>query len=65
MELITSLLDLILHIDKHLQAFVTQYGTWVYVLIFAIVFTETGVVVMPFLPGIRCCLSLARCAGWG
>jgi membrane-associated protein len=51
MELITSLLDLILHIDKHLQAFVTQYGTWVYVLIFAIVFTETGVVVMPFLPG--------------
>jgi membrane-associated protein len=51
MELITALLDLILHIDKHLQAFVTQYGTWVYVLIFAIVFTETGVVVMPFLPG--------------
>jgi membrane-associated protein len=51
MELITTLLDLILHIDKHLQAFVTQYGTWVYVLLFAIVFTETGVVVMPFLPG--------------
>jgi membrane-associated protein len=51
MELITYLLDLILHIDKHLQAFVTQYGTWVYVLIFAIVFTETGLVVMPFLPG--------------
>ncbi len=51
MELITYLLDLILHIDKHLQAFVTQYGTWVYVLLFLIVFTETGVVVMPFLPG--------------
>jgi membrane-associated protein len=51
MELITYLIDLILHIDKHLQAFVTQYGTWVYVLIFAIVFTETGLVVMPFLPG--------------
>jgi membrane-associated protein len=51
MELITYLLDLILHIDKHLQAFVTQYGTWVYVLLFVIVFTETGVVVMPFLPG--------------
>jgi membrane-associated protein len=51
MELITTLLDLILHIDKHLQAVVTQYGTWVYVLLFAIVFTETGVVVMPFLPG--------------
>jgi membrane-associated protein len=51
MELFTYLLDLILHIDKHLQAFVTQYGTWVYVLLFVIVFTETGVVVMPFLPG--------------
>lgn len=51
MELITYLLDFILHIDKHLQAFVTQYGPWVYVLLFAIVFTETGVVVMPFLPG--------------
>ena len=51
MELITTFLDLILHIDKHLQTFVTQYGMWVYVLLFAIVFTETGVVVMPFLPG--------------
>jgi membrane-associated protein len=51
MELLTYLLDLILHIDKHLQVFVTQYGMWVYVLLFAIVFTETGVVVMPFLPG--------------
>jgi membrane-associated protein len=51
MELITFLLDFILHIDKHLQAFVAQYGTWVYVLLFVIVFTETGVVVMPFLPG--------------
>jgi membrane-associated protein len=51
MELLTTLLDLILHIDKHLQTFVTQYGMWVYALLFAIVFTETGVVVMPFLPG--------------
>ncbi len=51
MELVTYLLDFILHIDKHLQAFVAQYGTWVYVLLFVIVFTETGVVVMPFLPG--------------
>jgi membrane-associated protein len=51
MELIAYLLDFILHIDKYLQAFVTSYGAWVYVLLFAIVFTETGVVVMPFLPG--------------
>ena len=51
MEIITALLDLILHVDKHLSAFVAQYGTLVYVLLFVIVFTETGVVVMPFLPG--------------
>jgi membrane-associated protein len=51
MEIITYLFDFILHIDKHLQAFVGTYGTWVYLLLFLIVFTETGVVVMPFLPG--------------
>jgi len=45
------LLDFILHIDKHLEAFVIAYGPWVYALLFAIVFVETGVVVMPFLPG--------------
>jgi membrane-associated protein len=51
MDIITTLFDFILHIDKHLQVFVATYGAWVYVLLFAIVFTETGVVVMPFLPG--------------
>ncbi len=51
MELITFLIDFILHVDKHLEAFVLAYGPWVYLLLFAIVFTETGVVVMPFLPG--------------
>ena len=51
MELITFLIDFILHVDKHLEAFVTNYGTWVYALLFAIIFIETGVVVMPFLPG--------------
>ena len=50
-ELITVLIDFILHVDKHLQAFVTSYGTWVYALLFLIIFVETGVVVMPFLPG--------------
>lgn len=45
------LLDFILNIDQHLAAFVQQYGTWVYALIFVIVFVETGLVVMPFLPG--------------
>jgi membrane-associated protein len=51
MELITYLLDFILHIDKHLELFVMTYGAWVYALLFLIIFVETGLVVMPFLPG--------------
>ena len=51
MELIGFLVDFILHVDKHLETFVTNYGTWVYALLFLIIFVETGVVVMPFLPG--------------
>ena len=45
------LLDFILHVDVHLQTFVHSYGAWVYALLFLIIFVETGVVVMPFLPG--------------
>jgi membrane-associated protein len=51
MEVVSFLIDFILHVDKHLEAFVVAYGTWVYVLLFTIIFVETGVVVMPFLPG--------------
>ena len=51
MEIIAFLIDFIVNIDKHLQAFVTSYGAWVYALLFLIIFVETGVVVMPFLPG--------------
>ena len=51
MEIITSLFDFILHVDKHLEVFVQNYGLWVYALLFLIIFVETGVVVMPFLPG--------------
>jgi membrane-associated protein len=51
MEIISFLVDFILHVDKHLEAFVVTYGPWVYALLFLIVFVETGVVVMPFLPG--------------
>lgn len=46
-----ALVDFILRVDVHLAAFVQTYGAWVYALLFAIVFVETGVVVMPFLPG--------------
>ncbi|MBN8510968.1 MAG: DedA family protein [Burkholderiales bacterium] len=51
MDVVGFLLGFVLHIDKHLAEFVTLYGAWVYALLFAIVFVETGVVVMPFLPG--------------
>lgn len=50
-EVVQFLIDFILHVDKHLEAFVLAYGPWVYALLFLIVFVETGVVVMPFLPG--------------
>lgn len=51
MDIVSFLIDFILHVDRHLAEFVTQYGVWVYALLFAIVFVETGLVVMPFLPG--------------
>jgi len=51
MEWVTFLIDFILHVDRYLEAFTRDHGTWVYALLFAIVFVETGVVIMPFLPG--------------
>lgn len=46
-----DLLDFILHVDEHLLEFIRNYGVWVYGILFLIVFVETGLVVMPFLPG--------------
>src|SRR5690606_36297471 len=46
-----ELIDFILHIDQYLVQFVNDYGMWVYFILFMIIFVETGVVVMPFLPG--------------
>lgn len=51
MEFVAFLVDFILHVDRYLENFVTNYGAWVYALLFLIIFVETGVVVMPFLPG--------------
>lgn len=51
MDTLTLLMDFVLHIDRYLEAFVQAYGVWVYVILFLIVFVETGLVVMPFLPG--------------
>jgi membrane-associated protein len=51
MELLALLIDFILHVDCYLEAFTRDHGAWVYALLFLIVFVETGVVLMPFLPG--------------
>jgi membrane-associated protein len=51
MELLAWFWDLVAHLDVRLAEFVQQYGVWVYALLFAIVFCETGLVVTPFLPG--------------
>ncbi|BBG59314.1 SNARE associated Golgi protein [Providencia rustigianii] len=51
MEFISFIIDFILHIDVHLAELVAQYGTWVYGILFLILFCETGLVVTPFLPG--------------
>jgi membrane-associated protein len=49
--MITSLIDIILHLDVHLNVWATAFGPWLYVILFAVVFAETGLVVTPFLPG--------------
>lgn len=46
-----QLFDMILHVDKYLGTFITQYGTLIYAVLFAVIFCETGLVVLPFLPG--------------
>src|SRR6185436_1452023 len=51
MEHVMLLVDFILHVDRYLENFVAAYGNWVYALLFLIIFVETGLVVMPFLPG--------------
>ncbi len=51
MEILTHFIDILLHLDKHLALLVQSYGVWVYAILFAIVFMETGFVVTPFLPG--------------
>jgi len=51
MEWLTALLDLFLHLDRYLAALSVQYGIWIYAILFAVIFAETGLVVTPFLPG--------------
>ena len=51
MEILKSLIDFILHLDDHLFAMIIDYGIWIYAILFLIIFVETGLVVMPLLPG--------------
>jgi membrane-associated protein len=51
MDLLHSIVDLFLHLDQHLGQLISQYGTWTHLILFLIVFCETGLVVTPFLPG--------------
>ncbi len=51
MEFIQQLIDIFLHVDEYLYDIVTQLGIWTYVLLFLVIFAETGLVVTPFLPG--------------
>jgi membrane-associated protein len=51
MELISRMIDFVLHLDKHLSALIQAYGLWTYLILFAVIFLETGFVVTPFLPG--------------
>ena len=51
MEIINQLIDFILHLDSHLYTMIMDYGNWIYLILFLIVFVETGLVVMPLLPG--------------
>jgi len=60
-----TLVDFILHVDRHLREFVDAYGGWVYALLFLIIFVETGLVVMPFLPGDSLLFVVGTLAGAG
>ncbi len=51
MDLLTQFVDIFIHLDVYLSDIITQYGTWTYAILFVVIFIETGLVVMPFLPG--------------
>ena len=65
MELIQHFFDIILHLDKYLQLLTTEYGLWVYGILFLIIFCETGLIILPFLPGDSLLFVAGTLAGAG
>src|SRR5262245_56905208 len=65
MELLKDFVDLFLHLDKHLSELIARFGTWTYVILFLIIVTETGLVVMPLLPGDSLLFAAGAFAGLG
>lgn len=65
MEFIKQLIDLVLHLDKHLDALIITYQGWAYGILFLIIFCETGLVVMPFLPGDSLLFALGALSATG
>src|SRR5262245_16105162 len=66
MDMITNIIDVALHLDAHLNAWAATMGPWLYAILFAIVFCETGLVVTPFLPGDSLLFAVgALCASEG
>jgi len=65
MELINSLIEILLHLDRHLDLIIRNYGIWTYVIFFFIIFLETGFVVTPFLPGDSLLFAIGSFAALG
>ncbi len=65
MDLVKYLVDLFLHLDEHLNLIIQNYGTWTYLILFLIIFLETGLVVTPFLPGDSLLFAAGAFAGLG
>lgn len=65
MEFLSYFIEAVLHLDKHLNELVIYYGVWVYAILFLIIFTETGLVIMPFLPGDSLLFALGAVAATG